>query len=857
MRTKLIAILFILLSAKVGASAIDTKAEVSQIAEKYRQWILGSADIDYSNPLIQIRYQEMIKTIRLADQNFDRDKNRDGIPDILFTETITIPKDRKQLSNLFSKYLFPLSLGYHLPPAKEQGLSNGYYQNEKIKQRILDIFNNLNEHGWKEGVDIGVLHMDRYPETGYIGYYSGMSLRCVGYAVSVFLNKELLQNESILGRELSTLDFISKEIGPEYDTPILWKQNGFNTDAVRSMFNVRWCYILSIPEQDAQRVAEMAYFSKMLNKSLQIADGWADMIKPDFMGYHHQNAYLNAYAPHGYHAASIYVSLFNGTSYQVGQAAINNLAQAVLHSRIYCNLFDAPRSAAGRFPDNLNALVKNIPVFAYLSQIESPYQAELKGAFMRLWQVDFDEFKQDYLKNVECTISYTGSLGEMEMSTTLANSGIKAENAPNGFWYYPYGGLGIYRRDDWQVSFSGCSKYIWDYESSKRGENQFGRFARAGVLRIRAGGDPISAEGSGYVKEGWNWCQLPGATTVEMPFEAMKQEKYNNSHRQFTTESFLGGVQMDGNSAVASVKYVAPVIYETPLRKLNANKSFFFFDDYIVAIGTNIQAESEDNYPVQTTLFQNGMDNLHTETMVNGKVLKRAWFKKLKGKDVRLTDAQGHAYYVPNASELIVERKVQSAPDDENKKTLNGAITSARLMHGSHPENESYVYFIKIRGGAGGAEELSKKHDRYFHIIQQDEKAHVVAYPKEKVTGYALLQANQSINDQLLKQTDVPCLAMMKERGDGSVSLAVQNPELGKIDTPCSYNEVHDHYTHAPSTIQPVQLTLKGEWQLMDTTDEVSVVSQTNDQTVIRLNCFDGKRIQVQLQRVGVDKVKR
>ena len=64
------------------------------------------------------------------------------------------------------------------------------------------IFNNLNAHGWTVGVDIGVLHMDKYPQTMYIGYYSVISLRCLGYALYVFLNKDVLHQSGVLEREL-------------------------------------------------------------------------------------------------------------------------------------------------------------------------------------------------------------------------------------------------------------------------------------------------------------------------------------------------------------------------------------------------------------------------------------------------------------------------------------------------------------------------------------------------------------------------------------------------------------------------------------------------------------------------------
>jgi hypothetical protein len=829
------------------ANADGISSDLPDLAIKYRNWILGSTNIDYSNPLIKLRYQEILKTVDIAAQKYGSDKNKDGIPEALLTQTISIPRDKRKISDLFSKYLFPLSLGYHLAPAKEHGLSNPYYHNEEVRQHILDIFNNLNRHGWTVGVDIGVLHMDKYPQTGYIGYYSGISLRCLGYAVSVFLNKDVLQKEGLLNRELGTLDFISKEVGFEFDTPILWQQNGFNTDAVRSMFNVRWCYILSMPENDPDKKKELAYFSRMLNKSLQIADGWADMIKPDYTGYHHKGAYLTAYAPFGYHVAAILALHLNGTPYQLSQQAINNLSQAVLHTRIYCHMYDAPRSVAGRFPDNLGTSIKNMPAFVYLSQLESPYQHELKAAFKRLWNPNFEVFKRDYMTNISCGISYTGSMGEIEQSVRLVQSDIDPEEHPNGFWFYPYGGLGIYRQKDWLVSFSGCSKYIWDYESSKSGENQFGRFSRAGVLRIMAGGEPISAEASGYTNEGWNWCRLPGATTAEMPFEHMKQKKYNGSHRLFTSESFLGGLHLDNNSAITSIKYEAPVEYDTPLKKLNANKSFFFFDDYIVALGTNIQAESNEDYPVQTTLFQTGMQNLTEATYLNGIKLTKGIIEEFHNESIYLTDAQGHAYFVPGATHVIVERKKQNAPNDDDKYKKNGHFISARLMHGNAPTNDSYRYFIKIRGGQEAAKDLSQNHQNYFSIIQQDESAHIVSYAKENVSAYALFKANTILKNDVLVTSNRPCLAMVKIHSETAIELAVQNPELGKIEHTTTYNEIHEQLTHAPSTIQAVEITLKGMWQLSAASKDASIVRKENNETTIRFSCFDGKRIKIGL----------
>lgn len=840
----------LIISVFVCMSALAEDSEVQSISNKYKQWILGSHHIDYSNPYIQTRYKEMIRSAKFAIQNFKNDKNNDKLPDFLLTEQLVVSKHRNNLKTIFNKYLFPLSLAYNLPDAKLHGLSNPYYKSEVVKLQILEIINNLHEHGWSEGIDIGILQMDSYTQTGYIGYYSGMSLHCLGYALSIFLNKEFLQTEGVLNRELSTLNFISKEVGPEFDTPVLWEQNGFNTDAIRSMFNVRFCYILSIPSNEWKLAQEqMSYFSKMMNKSLQVADGWADMIKPDFMGYHHQGAYLNAYAPQGFHTSAIFLNMLDGTSYQVGKQAMNNLAQAVLQMRIYCNLYDVPRGVAGRFPDNLNMLIKNISTFAYVSQLDTPFNKELEGAFARLWKPQYKCFEDDFISQANVGISYVNSIGEIEACLNVINKEVEAEKAPVGFWYYPYGGLGIYRQDDWLVSFVGCSKYIWDYESSKSGENKFGRFARAGVLRILAGGEPISSENSGYADDGWDWCKLPGATTVGMPFKDMKPVEYNNSHRQFTPESYLGGVNIDDNNALVSIKYVAPIIYDTPLRKLKACKSYFFFDDFIIAMGTNVTATSSENYSVQTTLFQNCISGFDVETYVNGEAIKGKYEKVIKDASAYITDAQGHSYYIPKCSSMIIERKKQKAPNDDDTQTKSSVSTNARILHGAAPTNDKYLYYIKVRGGAEGAEWLSKNSDECFDVIQQDENAHVVHYINGNTTGFALFEAGKPINDDLIIETDTPCLAMVKQIESAVIEIAVQNPELGKLDNDYSYNVINKTFAHTASTVQPVQLTLSGGWKLGECDDRIRIVSKNEKQTIICFNCFDGDKIRTKLYK--------
>jgi hypothetical protein len=429
---------------------------------------------------------------------------------------------------------------------------------------------------------------------------------------------------------------------------------------------------------------------------------------------------------------------------------------------------------------------------------------------------------------------YHGSIGALDLANSLALKNNTAEKDPNGFWFYPYGGLGIYRQNNWLLSFKGNSKYIWDFESSGT-ENNYGRFASAGALRILAGDEPISSEKSGYTIDGWNWNRLPGATTFDMPYEEMKSKNTRN----FTPESYLSGISTNNKNGLVSMKYNAP------LSSLSLNKSYFFFDDYVVALGTNINAPDE-SYEVQTTLYQNGIEDLKTVTSLNGNDLSGKQNKTQEQENMYLTDAQGHSYFIPGKTKISVEQKNQTAPLNNGKTEKSGDFASARIMHGTNPVDESYLYFIQINGGKTGAKTMANTHKQLFEIIQKDKNAHIVKYASQNSTGYALLKENVITNDNLLLKTDTPCLTMIQKNANGNLQLSVQNPELGKIDEMISYKEISNHW-HEKSTIQPVILTINGNWELNVNLEDVRILENKDNATKIQFNCFDGKPIKVNM----------
>ena len=82
---------------------------------------------------------------------------------------------------------------------------------------------------------------------------------------------------------------------------------------------------------------------------------------------------------------------------------------------------------------------------------------------------------------------------------------------------------------------------------SHQGCNHYGRYLTNGSLQLLGDGDPVSAFGSGFRQEGWDWCHIPGTTALAIPMEQMKADIRNvdtfsgYEEMLLSDEAFVGG----------------------------------------------------------------------------------------------------------------------------------------------------------------------------------------------------------------------------------------------------------------------------------------------------------------------------
>ncbi len=809
--------------------------EISKIKSKFLQWELGKGQLDYQNQYISSTYNSLLEYAQKADIFYEKNKFEDNGRNYDFH----LKNDINEVKLLFSQILYPLALAYNVPGTNKY--SNPYYRNADTRQKLVNTFNYLNAKGWNAKVDMALKRMEAYPEMGYIGIYGSIYMSVSGYVHAVFLMKDILKEEGIFLREMATLNQITKYISPSERIEKVMEIDGFNTDCIRTMLFYRLIYILAQDTTAVDRNANMLFFTEFMNKALRTSNAWADFIKPDFTTYHHRGVYSNAYGPSGLHSGALIAWLLEDTSFQLSETSINNLGNALLTLRVLANKYEIPRGIGGRFPTKLDAIRELLPAYAYMSNIERGKSPLIKKAFSRLY-VPEDTTTMAILTNIESRITHFNTLGTMEILKETAEAGYEQEKSPNGFWFKPYGGVAIHRRAEWMVSAKGFSKYIWDFEQGKS-ENLYGRNSSSGVIRIYANGSPINAHESGFSNEGWDWNRLPGSTTLNLPWHKFPPQ---NKARRFSPEYFLGGCHINQQNGVFAMKYTD--IQSPSEKQLKANKSVFFFEDKVIALGSDIR-DGDGKHQVETTIFQTstsrqskGPVKFNLKKYNNNKILNTR-------QAICLTDPCGNSYYIPEPQNLKIFIQEQSSPDHTGKTVNKGVFSTALFNHGTLPDNEEYQYVILIQSPKREVKEFMKKPEKYYEVLQKDATAHIVHYKPLSIKSYVIFEAQKKLNDNTLLSIDTPGFMMIQEVDEG-LAISVSNPELGwlkKDQFLYNINDIRSYdIVYADSKVQPITIAIKGSWNLEPSTS-AEIVDQTPDKTVIQIKCINGITQQLKL----------
>ncbi|MNU70164.1 Chondroitin sulfate ABC exolyase precursor [compost metagenome] len=480
--------------------------------------------------------------------------------------------------------------------------------------------------------------------------------------------------------------------------------------------------------------------------------------------------------------------------------------------------------------------------------LADPVENEVLGReFIRLWGISASQ-NTNLIRSATTSINLLNGLQGPRHFMETVQSGLSAAPKTEGHFGFPYAGLSVHKRADFQLNFKGSSKYIWDYENSAA-ENVFGRYLSAGGMDILCNGNPVSYDSSGLSLIGWDWSHFPGTTTTYLPYSQLGP----SNHRLFSKRNFIGNASLDSNGTFA-LDYVDN--YSTT--KMSALKSCFTVDNLVLCMGSAIQ-DTNGTAPIHTTLFQTKLVNPGDVTSINGTPQTGLTTNfSQNGGGIWLTDALGNGYVVPtdpaNNEDIVVKREVQNSMNQANSSATTGNFTSAYIDHGTAPLNADYKYIVSIQGGTSETETIAQNPSAYFQVFQLDRKAHAAKYVPDSIFSYTIFDTTSIFLTDYFRHVDHPSVILTQAIDSGEkLKISATNPDLGMLAESefYQYNQIGNNTSVQYRVPQPeiIQITLAGEWELDQSSNGLSI-SSDGVLSYLEVETINGKTVQTLLKKV-------
>lgn len=801
----------------------DQKREIALVEKRLRELI-------YTPSVFKKGNLDKIKSDFAA---FDIKRNGDKISGrpLFFTRAAEAFErlDDKWNANLYVTNKMELRAYFDLMQRVAVGYNNAYQPEDK--EELKNIFIDMYDHVTDQGVAYG-------SGLGNITHY--------GYSFRNFFNSYFLMKKVL--RESDRLEAASKAMlwyGIANETYINPKVNGIDMDAFNTIATGRISSIL-IMEDTPEKVQYLKSFSRWVDNGCLPAPGLDGAFKKDGSAFHHRNNYP-AYAVGGLSGATDMLYLLNNTQFGVSELGHETVKNVLLTMRFYCNKTHFPISMSGRHPNGkgeLSPMQYARMALAGTPDRKNAIDGDMAAAYLRLLNINDSSEKPEYMPPVK-------SQALLQLATEIQKKGFSSEKDPNGNLALGYAAVSVQRRNNWSAVVRGHSRYLWAAEHYL-GANLYGRYLAHGSMQISTAkeNEIVNPKTSAWVEEGFDWGRIPGTTAIHLPVEQLKANVLNVDvfsgfeEMLYSDEAFAGGISQNRVNGAFGMKLHEHDKYNGSHR---ARKSYHFFDNRIVCIGTNIE-NSNSEYNTETTVFQ---------LAVNDEASKNYWSNYNKTVNTWV-DHLGTGYYIPKLPDNVLKFEnnvTQKSRYQDSGKENQGHWVNLVVDHGKAPKNKSYEYMVIPQAGSEMSD-ISKNIP--YKVLQKDRDAHIIQDLKSKTTSYVLFETPKVLPEGLIQKVDTSCLIMLAE-GSDQLQLTVANPDLalyrGESDEAFDKDgkRIERSIYSRPwigneSKEMPVVVTIKGKWNISDN-DKVKVLSTDNNQTIVQFACTDGASIDVTLNK--------
>ncbi|MCZ8521150.1 polysaccharide lyase family 8 super-sandwich domain-containing protein [Paenibacillus caseinilyticus] len=323
---------------------------------------------------------------------------------------------------------------------------------------------------------------------------------------------------------------------------------------------------------------------------------------------------------------------------------------------------------------------------------------KLISGIMRLSQVAPIEYAAEYKSMIKNWVANDPSFYDIATlnmlvlaKATVTHQSVKPKGELTQNKVFNQMARAVHHRPGFAFGLSMFSKRIANYEANP--ENLRGWYTGSGMTYL------YNEDDTQYADEFWatvNPYRLPGTTVTQKAIKSGDQQGFTNP------KDWVGGVS-NGTFGAAGMDLASP--WDPTL---TAKKSWFMFDDEVVALGSDIN--STDNNPVETIIDNRKINEDGSNALtVNGseKPATLGWTESMTGVQWAHQAGNGEGadigYYFPegaaNVKGLRESRKgkwgtinVLQAPPGNPEHTRN--YLTLWFDHGTNPAGASYQYVL-------------------------------------------------------------------------------------------------------------------------------------------------------------------
>jgi hyaluronate lyase len=476
---------------------------------------------------------------------------------------------------------------------------------------------------------------------------------------------------------------------------------------------------------------------------------------------HNAHAYTGTYGLEQYGKLVMLLDLLSNTPWQITDPRVENVMSWTMDGYL-------PLVHKGRLMDMVNGrsiarqgggdYAQGNALIDYLLKVinfAQPEEAAVIKQTIKEWVIDKTE--HSYLERASIP-NYFKVRALLEDPTVPAAPPLS---------YQQYAGMdrAVQQRPTYAFGLSMFSKRVFDFESIND-ENKRGWYTASGMTYL------YDSDHVQYNDNYWatvNMKRLPG-TTVDA--EYARPEKQGN---RLSTKSWVGGVEVDGEFGASGMEL------EGIGTSLNARKSWFAFDNEIVALGSNIT--STDNRTIETIVENRRLDSTKQQALtVNGIVQpsELGWNATLDGvRQIHLEgkgegSSIGYVFPGENVTVKALREERSGSWQDISASTdptvFNNTFMTLWMDHGKNPTQGSYSYIMLPDRSAAEVSQYASQPE--VSILEQNEYVHAVRDNQLKITAALFWQDVKRTVGQLITVDKKAAVAVKESSNELEISVS-------------------------------------------------------------------------------------